>query len=171
MKRINLKDRVFNTFTILQEIEPHVEASGRKRRKYLCVCRCTTKFTATQESLVLGRVKSCGCLRTRKLKKSAMTHGLSRVYAREYQCWCAMLYRHRNNVEAPWLRFDVFIKDMGVRPEGSKLKRLDPNAPFGKDNCRWVSRRLPEADNIQRTAQSCQHNTAPSCEDPLKSQP
>lgn len=137
MRPLNLKSHIFPGFTILQEIEPHVEPSGRRRRKYLCVCKCSTKFTATQETLVSGRTKSCGCLRDRKLKMFAMRHGLSSVYPREYQSWCAMRHRNKGEICPAWERFDVFISEMGVRPEGSKLRRLDPAKPFSLNNCRW----------------------------------
>lgn len=44
-------------------------------------------------------------------------------------------------VDAAWVAsFDRFHADMGERPEGSYLCRIDPDAPYCATNCRWVRR-------------------------------
>jgi len=40
-----------------------------------------------------------------------------------------------------WDRFENFLADMGVRPEGTSLDRIDPNIGYSKDNCRWVTQK------------------------------
>lgn len=38
-----------------------------------------------------------------------------------------------------WVKFDAFLEDMGERPEGKKLKRIDLNGDYTKDNCVWAT--------------------------------
>lgn len=38
-----------------------------------------------------------------------------------------------------WLRFEDFLSDMGERPPGLTLDRIDNERSYSKDNCRWGS--------------------------------
>jgi hypothetical protein len=40
-----------------------------------------------------------------------------------------------------WLVYDNFLKDMGEKPEGMVLCRIDPSFGFDPTNCRWMTRR------------------------------
>ena len=42
---------------------------------------------------------------------------------------------------AEWHTFASFFNDMGVKPEGYELDRIDTDKGYYKDNCRWVTKK------------------------------
>lgn len=55
-----------------------------------------------------------------------------------------------------WESFDNFIRDMGDRPDGMTLDRIDVNGNYSKSNCRWTTRE--EQNYNQRNTTYIEYN-------------
>jgi hypothetical protein len=123
---------------------------GPHPRMWLCRCRCGTKRKVSGANLRAGRTTNCGCER-----RHATGHGHGRRGARSstYSAWCAMHTRCSPDYKQAkyyfergigicdrWHDYSLFLADMGERPEGLRLDRIDDAIGFQPDNCRWSSR-------------------------------
>jgi len=127
------------------------------RSTWLCRCDCGGEKVVSSNSLNQGRVRSCRCLwdEVRRVNgrktPGPIAHGGTLSHPREYHTWKGMRQRCMNErnrdfalyggrgikVAKRWDSFEAFLADMGPRPPGMSIDRINNDKGYSPSNCKW----------------------------------
>lgn len=176
-KRAPQKNISGKRFSMLTAIEPSHQVSYPNTKPHWVWrfrCDCGRETFARASDVSNGYKKSCGCA-TAAMKgeggRNKATHGHTReidgnrARTRTYRIWCAMKTRCNNEnawnykyyggrgikVCEAWANsYEQFLADMGEAPTGLSIDRIDPDANYSPENCRWADQSTQRTNRSSR---------------------
>jgi len=149
---------------MLEFLSVSSKKSKDKHIKWVCKCSCgdVSEYIATR--VRHNRVSNCKKCASKASGEKSRTHGMGRTST--YHSWLSMKDRCLNEkskdypnyggagltVCKEWATsFEEFYLDMGEKPAGCSIDRIDNTQGYWKENCRWATR----SDQQRNKKKSC----------------
>jgi len=139
---LELSGKQFGKLTVIRR-----SGSLRGKSVWQCICECGMTTVVKGVNLIKGVTRSCGCIRGQNHR----IHGKSN--SSTYRSWSSMNTRCNNqnhqqwhnyggrgiSVCGRWRNFSNFLQDMGERPVGHSIDRINIDGNYEPANCRWAT--------------------------------
>jgi len=172
---INRVGQQIGRLTVLRRVE-----NKNNRVMWECLCKCGNIIVVASGQLGAKRsTKSCGCIKIEQITRNQ--YGLRHGYRPKgkwhylYKTWQSMKERclNPNNrsysryggrgicIYSEWMDFvpfkDYVINNMGERPSGHSLDRIDNDGNYEPDNIRWAT--ISQQNNNRGQSSKMNHGT------------
>lgn len=152
---IGIGNMVGNKFGRYLVLSINADKAFSKDISYVCQCECGNKKIIRGTHLRNGKSGQCKDCHSQSLKSHGLAHRC------EYRIWKGMKDRcfNKNNknyhnyggrgitVCQRWFKFELFIEDMGYRPEKwLQIDRINNDGNYEPGNCRWTTRAINMAN-------------------------
>ncbi len=156
--RLSLVGLKFGRLKVIADGPGYTAPCGTHAKTSVCLCDCGNQTIVINSTLRTGSSQSCGCLRRERTSIARTSHGHTkgRYPSPTYYSWVSMWQRCTNpnnkhfkdyggrgiKICERWRQFGTFLEDMGVRPTGLTIERIENAKGYEPGNCAWETQKV-----------------------------